>query len=164
MKRIDFAAMGTQVEAWVETGGATLIEWFDEVEETCSRFLPDSELTRLNVSAPGEFEVSGLMADVLAQAWEVRSLTSGLVDIGVGAAVTGWGYDRTFESVTDLASEPIGCAEPSWSVEGDTVTLGRGTRLDLGGVAKGWACDRAVDRGLAAVVSAGGDMRSGDPE
>jgi thiamine biosynthesis lipoprotein len=35
--------------------------------------------------------------------------------------------------------------------------------LDLGGIAKGWACDRAVDGGLARVVSAGGDLRSADP-
>jgi thiamine biosynthesis lipoprotein len=35
--------------------------------------------------------------------------------------------------------------------------------IDLGGVAKGWSCDRAVERGLATIVSAGGDIRSDDP-
>jgi thiamine biosynthesis lipoprotein len=35
-----------------------------------------------------------------------------------------------------------------------------GTSIDLGGIAKGWACDRAIELGLARIVSAGGDVRS----
>jgi thiamine biosynthesis lipoprotein len=114
MNRIAFSAMGTEVEAWVESDGRPLVEWFDEVEAKCSRFIPESELSVLNDSAPGTFQVSGLMAEVLADAWEMRCLTSGLVDIGVGAAVTGWGYDRTFSAVTDLGSRPVAREETSW--------------------------------------------------
>lgn len=37
-----------------------------------------------------------------------------------------------------------------------------GVSLDLGGTAKGWTVDRALDQGLARIVNAGGDIRSGD--
>ncbi len=47
-----------------------------------------------------------------------------------------------------------------WQLDGDTLTRPPGTAIDLGGVAKGWTCDLAVDRGLALMVSAGGDVRS----
>ena len=46
---------------------------------------------------------------------------------------------------------------------GPALHLAEGTRLDLGGIAKGWTSDRAVERGLATMVSAGGDLRSVDP-
>ncbi len=46
-----------------------------------------------------------------------------------------------------------------------TLCVGRpGTLLDLGGIAKGWTADLAVAAGLADVVSAGGDVRSDNPE
>ncbi|MFO1394926.1 MAG: FAD:protein FMN transferase [Steroidobacteraceae bacterium] len=53
----------------------------------------------------------------------------------------------------------------AWCIEdSDTVRILRRGRLDLDGIAKGYAVDRAVDRlsryGLACVVNAGGDMRS----
>jgi thiamine biosynthesis lipoprotein len=50
----------------------------------------------------------------------------------------------------------------AWEVEGRTLRRAPGTLLDLGGVAKGWTCDRAVEGGHAVVVSAGGDVRSAD--
>ena len=49
-------------------------------------------------------------------------------------------------------------------MEGTTLLRSPGTRIDLGGIAKGWTCDLAVERGNATVVSAGGDVRSSDPE
>lgn len=162
MSRIEFRAMGTTVEAWLEGDEETVVEWFDVVERACSRFLSTSELSAINRAAPATVPVSDLMADILTLAMEVRDSTSGLVDIGVGGAVADWGYDRTFDEVTALGEEPLPRPDPGWDFRDGAVTLERGTRLDLGGVAKGWACDRGVDRGLADVISAGGDMRSAD--
>ena len=61
-----------------------LRNWFGEVESVCSRFRPDSELSRVNRSAPGEVVVSSLFAEVMTAADRLRSLTDGLVDVGVG--------------------------------------------------------------------------------
>lgn len=163
MSRIAFPAMGTTVEAWVDDEASALVDWFEEVERVCSRFIETSELFAINQAVPGTMPISDLMQDVLQAALGVRSATSGLVDIGVGAAVADWGYDRTYADLRPLDAEPEAVPEPGWSLGRATVTVSSGTSLDLGGVAKGWTCDQAVEKGLAQLVSAGGDMRSNHP-
>lgn len=165
MTQVTFRAMGTGVEAWCPDGtsAAVLRDWFEQVEATCSRFRPDSELSRANSSPDGEIVISRLLAEVMHAADRARTLTDGLVDVGVGAAVTGWGYDRTFEQVRDIDRPPRPIPAPEWELRSRRLVRPPQTRLDLGGIAKGWACDRAVELGMASVVSAGGDIRSIDP-
>lgn len=160
-----FAAMGTDVEAWgpAETSDR-VVEWFERVESVASRFRPDSELSVLNrVAAPGTSPLSPLMARLLLAADRARQITGGLVDIGVGGVVRAWGYDRTFDDVSDLEAVPDPVETGDWEIEGNVLRRSAPIEIDLGGVAKGWACDQAVEMGLASVVSAGGDMRSVDP-
>ncbi|MET0695875.1 MAG: FAD:protein FMN transferase [Acidimicrobiia bacterium] len=165
MIHLTFPAMGTGIDAWCPDpeSAAGLRNWFEEVESVCSRFLPDSELSRVNRSALGEVVVSSLFAEVMTAADRLRSLTDGLVDVGVGGRVSDWGYDRSFDEVLGLEEGPMPPPLPHWSLEGRRLTRSSGTTVDLGGVAKGWSCDQAIERGLATVVSAGGDIRSDDP-
>jgi thiamine biosynthesis lipoprotein len=104
-----------------------------------------------------------MLADVMTAADRARRLTAGLVDVGVGARVDDWGYDRTFDQVHGRETPPDVSPAPDWSIHSRALTRAGHTRLDLGGIAKGWASDQAVERGLATEVSAGGDMRSVDP-
>ena len=165
MKRDVFRAMGTSVD--VTALNDALIsdthQLFDVVESVCSRFRPTSELSRINASPSGSVPLSPFMARVMHAAQQVRGLTGGLVDAGVGEAVRAWGYDRTFEDVRDRAGagRPTPIARGEWSVDGSVLHRDQGTRIDLGGIAKGWTCDLSVEEGLASVVSAGGDVRSG---
>ena len=65
---------------------------FAEVEEVCSRFLPGSELSIINSGSQiMRHRLSPLLAEGDPAADVARSLTEGLVDIGVGSAVTAWG-------------------------------------------------------------------------
>jgi thiamine biosynthesis lipoprotein len=107
--------------------------------------------------------LSPMLTEVMQAADRARELTGGLVDVGVGAGVVTWGYDRSFEQVRDVEDTPPPGERPSWTLQGHALIRGPGTLIDLGGVAKGWACDQAVERGMASVVSAGGDIRSIDP-
>ena len=54
--------------------------------------------------------------------------------------------------------EDLGIGE--WTIHGRTLARTPHVRLDLGGIAKGWAADRAVESDMAMLVSAGGDVRS----
>lgn len=157
-----FDAMGTRIDVWCEQGRAEdgVRELFEQVEAICSRFRPESEISVLNSTRHTIQEVTPLLGEVLFAAEHARELTGGLVDIGVGQSVNDWGYSRTFSEVTDLDVAPVGAKRPSWSMDGRTLRRRSGTVLDLGGIAKGWTCDRAVERGLGVVVSAGGDLRS----
>ncbi|MGH8947695.1 MAG: FAD:protein FMN transferase [Acidimicrobiia bacterium] len=163
MIHVNFPAMGTGIDAWCPDPESAhgLRVWFEEVEAVCSRFRPDSELSRVN-DETGEVVVSGLLAEAIAAADRMRSLTDGLVDAGVGAGVSGWGYDRSFDEGLGLDIAPPGIPSPKWALTGRRLTRSPGTAIDLGGVAKGWTCDRTVELGLASVVSAGGDIRSDD--
>ncbi len=91
-------------------------------------------------------------------------MTDGLVDIGVGGAVKAWGYDRTFADVSDREEVPNPADAVDWGLERGVLRRSPGVEFDFGGLAKGWASDRAVEMGLADVVSAGGDLRSAHPD
>lgn len=151
--------MGTDVVA-IADDVAGVRDWFAAAEGIFSRFLKDSELSRLNSSAEDTVAVSSSLASCLAVAQELREKTGGLVDPAVGSAVIGWGYDRTFKEIADRKQVEMMDGVGRWSVDGKVVTRRPGVVLDLGGIAKGWTCDKAVTSGLADVVSAGGDMRS----
>jgi thiamine biosynthesis lipoprotein len=159
-----FRAMGTTVI--VRTRRADGLEQtrhlFEQIEQACSRFRPDSELSAINAADTAEVAVSPLMGEVLALAALARGRTGGLVDVGVGRAVADWGYDRTFFEVEDGRVPPDAGTPPTWNVGTGSLVRPPGVRIDLGGIAKGWACDLAVEQGLAAMASAGGDMRSAD--
>jgi thiamine biosynthesis lipoprotein len=51
---------------------------------------------------------------------------------------------------------------PVWGVQDGWLHRPADVQIDLGGIAKGWTCDLAVEEGLALVASAGGDLRSSD--
>ncbi len=158
-----FPAMGTTFEVLThQSGNDQRPQAFVEAtEQWMSRFRPDSELSRLNAAPPGSVVVSPPMADVLAQAADLRSRTGGLVDVGCGGGVIAWGYDRSFGLGLHLDRRPEPAGPTQWSVSGRVVVRSENTTFDLGGLGKGWTADRMVENGLAEVVSAGGDVRSG---
>ncbi len=161
MSTHQFPAMGTSVEVHgSEHSGVQTQQVFERFEQRFSRFRSDSELSIINEAGGGN--VSDDMRDLLDLSMGLRSKTDGLFDIGVGRAVRAWGYDRTFSDVVSLQTSPL-CGHGEWRLEGSRVDLAEGTTLDLGGIAKGWTADRAVESGVAEVVSAGGDLRSTDP-
>ncbi|HSC92865.1 MAG TPA: FAD:protein FMN transferase [Gaiellaceae bacterium] len=166
MLRHRFRAMGTEVELLVEAheAGAELAAAeaaFHRLEAVLSRFRPASELSRLN--AAGAIDASPDLARVVALAVEARERTGGLFDPTVHDAVVAAGYDRTFAELPD-DGPPAPAGAPcggSVSVRGRRIELGAGVRLDLGGIGKGFAVDRAVAALAPAgpcLVDAGGDL------
>ncbi|MGW3103356.1 FAD:protein FMN transferase [Streptomyces sp. NPDC001100] len=150
------------------------------IDAACSRFRPDSELSRVNAAAGnGPVPVSALLAEAVQVALRAAELTDGAVDPTVGRAVVALGYDRTFTEVAARRPEDTGPATaprpaPGWrSVRWDPalrlLRLPAGTTLDLGATAKALAADRAAHRAAAAVgcgvlVNLGGDLSAaGEP-
>lgn len=146
---------------------------FDEWEQTLSRFLPESELSRLNAQAGAPVAVSPLLWDVLATALQAARATTGRYDPTLLRQMLAIGYDRTFEEIhggVPAAKRPGGATllGGDWRrIQLDParrlVTLPAGSGLDVGGIAKGMAVDAALDRlralGLTpALVNAGGDL------
>lgn len=133
------------------------------LEQVFSRFRPESELSLLN--RQGTIEASDDLRDVLALALAARVRSGGRFDPTVHDALVGAGYDRSFEllgsDTMSPAASPTGACGGAVELDGSHVRLGPGVRIDLGGIAKGYAADRALAM-LAeigpALVDAGGDV------
>jgi FAD:protein FMN transferase len=147
-----------------------------EVDLACSRFRPDSELSRLNAAGGEPTPVSAVFADLLAVALRAARLTGGDVDPTCGRALTSLGYDRDFADVRATGGAPpplTGPLGPVGPVPGWTrvqldrggrrVRLEHGAQLDLGATAKARAADKCADQiadriDCGVLVSLGGDV------
>jgi FAD:protein FMN transferase len=136
----------------------------------------ESELSRLSNTA-GEGKAVHVSADlwkVLEHAQRVSRQSDGAFDVTVGPVVRLWRRARrqvelpspkALKEATALVGYKLVRLDPQrHTVE----LLKKGMRLDLGGIAKGYAMDEALAQlgrhGLKqAMVEAGGDMRLGDP-
>jgi thiamine biosynthesis lipoprotein len=140
--------------------------WFAEVERRCSRFDQRSELRELCRRVGAPTRVSPLLFSALALAVEVARLTGGALDPTVGRAMERAGFDtnyRTGERVT-TAEATGGYRDIILDHDAGRVMLRRGTALDLGAVAKGFAIDLAARelRDLPGfLINAGGDIFAG---
>lgn len=181
MHKLEFRAMGTDILVAIDNDaphvGKELVNvptWFEVWEQALSRFRPDSELSRLNQVSGQPFRASPLLWDLLQLALETSQVSDGLVSPAFLPALEQAGYRESFERIgatsigildtnpfeSDL--EAIHLAE-----ETRTITLPAGMRLDLGGIAKGWAAHQTMLRlqSLGAIlVDAGGDIAVNAPE
>ncbi len=181
MFSISFRAMGCQMKAMVDSesihAAAALQEvprWFASWERRLSRFREDSELQRLNNRTGDWVQVSPTMWRVLRAALLAAQLSEGLVVPTVLPALEAAGYDRSFERVCQEGpghSRVEELQSGTWTfIRLDparrAVMLPNGTRLDLGGIVKGWAADQTVKRLKPygpALVDAGGDIAVSGP-
>lgn len=165
--------MGTDVHVVVHgpAGLADLaVELVEDLERRWSRFVPDSEVTRLNHGAGRWTEVSGETVTLVARALDGHRATAGRFDPTVLGDVVRAGYDRTFAEVVDRADAPesplvLGAGDIAVDRAAGLVRLPAGVGFDPGGIGKGLAADLVTDRlvaeGVAGVlVNIGGDLRA----
>jgi len=168
--------MGTLVAITVVSsdssiGNAATQAGFDEIkrlEQLLSTWRSDSELSRVNAEA-GRFpvKVSQETLDLVVRSLEMAQLTHGGFNIALGPAVEAW-------SVTDQQQIPndkeLQRLRPlvNWTniridKEAGTIFLPHeGMRLDVGGIGKGYAADRAVEKMKRAGATGGVVALSGD--
>jgi thiamine biosynthesis lipoprotein len=175
MRREELKAMGTTIsmllpEDQAKAGVQIVRALFSEWEQTLSRFIPESELSRLNQQAGTPVAVSDLLYTVLATALTAARATAGVYDPAMLDQLVKIGYDRTFDNLPAVDFDPIIPGEPGGRWRGikvnpiyREVTLPIGVKLDFGGIAKGMAVDAALERlrqnGISpAMVNAGGDL------
>jgi thiamine biosynthesis lipoprotein len=172
-----FRAMGTDVGLWLwhqdeqearRAFGQTE-QFFAQSEARLSRFLPGSELSRLNQSAGRPFSASSLLFELVESALIWRERTDGIFDPTVLKTLIAHGYDRSFEYIAGQSDERSGPpaagipsrGEVSLNRSRQSISMPSGVGVDLGGIAKGWAVQQAVRRlGRLgpALVDAGGDI------
>jgi thiamine biosynthesis lipoprotein len=179
MQQIEFRAMGCHMRAMLDSDSAQSAERlaqipdrFAEWESALSRFRDDSELTRLNRHAGNAMRVGPILWEAVNVAVEAARRSEGLVTPTVLPALEAAGYDRSFDLLPGNGNGHLsGVSASHWRVieldaRARSIRLPEGVRLDLGGVAKGWAADKAVKllgARAPALVDAGGDVAVRQP-
>lgn len=147
----------------------------DRLDAIFSDWRDDSELSRLcDRAGRGPVEVSPELHDVLLQASILARATGGAFDVTVGPLTRLWRQARAAgvpprDDEIESARALVGWSRVRFEGGGRRVELLMpGMRLDLGGIAKGAACRRAVDVLTAAghpraLVELGGDLTVGAP-
>jgi len=144
-----------------------------ELEDVMSDYRPESEVRRLAERAGAAVPVSDDLFVVLARALDVWRRSDGAFDPSVGPFVELWRTARRAgrlppRAELDAAARRVGSDKVHLDSVARTVRLDvAGMRLDLGGIAKGFILDRALDALRAqgvrrALLEAGGDIVVGD--
>ncbi len=131
--RFSHAAMATVFEvhcahpdpAYARQAAQAAFDLVDRLEGELSRFIANSDVSRINHLAVGEStRVSPGTMECLEIAWHLHALTGGAFDVTIGSGIGR--LELVPEDFTVLAREG-------------------GARLDLGGIGKGYAVDRMAE-------------------
>jgi FAD:protein FMN transferase len=183
MEYYEFRAMNTKVTLAAEGEPAKIPAAFErtrgyieDAERRFSRFLGQSELTRLNLSQGEWFEASPDLFSVLKLAQSYFYQTGGLFDPSILPDLKRAGYERSFEQLSPATGNPAGAMpvfiwrpQPrsgfdALQLEGPTrrIWMPEDMEIDLGGIAKGWIAEQAAkilfQDASACAVNTGGDM------
>ncbi|OAO89098.1 hypothetical protein AXX17_ATUG04590 [Arabidopsis thaliana] len=179
--------MNTEIVTWglPPSSQAKAESWFAFVEHNLSRFLPTSELSKLNNAQGRPFMASALLYQVLSEADLYREATGGIFSPYLGSELIRLGYRNSFEQLSadvsvenDLARQapsmrsqstnrfPVGdhmSSQAHLNSVHRSITLQADVTVDLGGFAKGWATQQLAGmlkrEGIRALaIGAGGDL------
>lgn len=142
---------------------------FDRIEQAMSTYREDSEISAVNrQAADGPVPVSAELGQLVARSLDLSRQTDGAFDITFDSV--GYHYDFRARRRPDAATiardlPAIDYRHVRVGPDGRSIAFTRpGTRINLGGIAKGYACERVIDLLRAAGVhhalaNAGGDTR-----
>ena len=139
-------------ETYARQGAQAAFAEVDRLELEMSRFISNSDISRLNDAVSGETVDLGMdVFECLSRARDMYDKTSGAFDISVGALYSCWlNDDRTLRQPSDeelaRACELTGLDhlklnEEDFSAE----VLTEGVQFDLGGIGKGYAAEKMAE-------------------
>ncbi len=143
----------------------------EAVRRCCDLYDPESELSRLNAAAASEpFRCSEQLYELLQEARRAWRESGGAFDVSAGPLLRCWGFrGRRAEppSETEIAAarQAVGLEKVRFCDADRSVFFTvPGMELDLGGIAKGYAIDRAFRAARAMtdgalLVDLGGNLR-----
>jgi thiamine biosynthesis lipoprotein len=160
-------AYGSDAEALPRIADEALDE-VDRIDRLMSHYRADSPISRVNREAAHRpVTLDAELFDFIVDAMRYNRDSDGAFDVTVGPLMKAWGFfggEGRMPSEDELAAarRHVGAAHVMLNPSTRTISFDEpGVELDLGGIAKGYAVDRAVHvlrqrQIAAALVSAGG--------
>ncbi|AQT70323.1 Thiamine biosynthesis lipoprotein ApbE precursor [Anaerohalosphaera lusitana] len=158
---------GAVAKEAVEAGWDALVR----VDELMSGYKEDSDVSRINREAgDGPVKVDEAVVEVIEEAVRYSEMTDGAFDVTVGPEIELWreaekkGEVPNDEEIATVR-ERVGYEKLEVDEEANTVEFAvEGMRIDLGGIAKGYGIDAAVEAmkeagAVGGMVDVGGDIR-----
>jgi len=182
----DSRHMGTQITIILYAGDETVayraaeaaFERIEELNQIMSDYIETSEVNRLSKkSGSGKWmKISDDLYNVLETSVQISEMTGGLFDVTMGPVTHEWRYIRMMgepelpdeEKLKRLLGK-VGYQHIEFDPNTGSVRLiNKNMQLDLGGIAKGFAAEKAIKKlkefGIeSALVDAGGDITISAP-
>ena len=182
----DSRHMGTQVsiilyaenETEAYRASEAAFNRIEELNQVMSDYIDSSELNRLSEKSGSRewMEISDELFDLLKTSVKISEMTDGLFDVTMGPVTHEWRYIRMM-SEPELPDEKrlerllskVGYQQIEFDRETMSVRMKtKNMQLDLGGIAKGYAAEKAIEKlqqlGFkSALVDAGGDITVSAP-
>lgn len=167
----EFYAMDTNMSVAVHDGDAqsavsVVRDELYSLDLRLSRTRMDSAISRLNAGAGMPAEDTDI-SQLITAAIEYSNATGGAFDITVAPLVSAWGfttdhYQIPKQTELDRLLPHVGSSHILFG-QGGAITLDAGTKIDLGGIAKGYAsdlCEQILSENgvMSAMVSLGGNI------
>jgi len=176
--RARFRAMASPCEVLIDGGARSQARRLAEriaaeaqrIETRYSRYRDDSAVQRINTAAGEPIDVDAELAGLLDFAAECHAASDGAFDITSGVLRRAWrfdgGTDAPSQAEIDALRPLVGWHRAGW--HSPTLCLPVGMQIDLGGIGKEYAVDRALDIACehgdrAVLVNFGGDLHASGP-
>ena len=170
-----FAAMASPCELLVHTDDAKLAKrictqasseaW--RIEDTYSRYRDDNTIHRINNAKGAPVRVDDELALLLNFAQTCWQLSGGAFDITSGVLRRAWHFDNSDNIPTQTQLDEllplVGWDKVQW--DGQQLQMPAGMEIDLGGIGKEYAVDRAATLSselsdVPVLINFGGDLRA----
>ncbi|WP_240501954.1 FAD:protein FMN transferase [Bacillus sp. MUM 13] len=163
---ISLTVVSSKSEKDIQKSLSRVFDIFHNIESSCSRFDPDSELRLLSSSTGNPVKVSDILFQAILFSVELSKATNGAFDITVGNALEKQGFNKNYltgeiNSSDFRAGLNVSYKDVLIDEKKQTVMLTKPLILDLGAVAKGLAVDlarRELDEFEGFCINAGGDI------
>lgn len=170
-----FSAMASPCEVQVEGGAPEVADALGRIgeaearriEEKYTRYRPQGIVHRINSAQGAAVEVDEETAGLIDYAAQLHVLSEGRFDITSGVLRRVWKFDGSDRVPSRNAVAKVltlvGWSKVRW--ENRTITMPAGMEIDLGGICKEYAVDRAAqavmrESDLPVLLNFGGDLRT----
>jgi FAD:protein FMN transferase len=167
---VEVTAIGPD-KATAQRSTASALSEIHRLEQLLSTWIATSDLSRLNAAAGRHpVKINRETMDLLKRSLDIAKLTDGKFSIVIGPAVQAWNVNEQPRIPSD---EELARLRPLIELsalqlndaDGTAYLTRDGMRVDVGGIGKGFAADRAVDTmrqagAVAGVVAISGDIKT----